>query len=83
MYKTLKATFSNKQLLGLIVFLLGFATAFWGSFEMAYQSGNHPIWSGTWGFPIVHHYVVGFIMILVGVTMLTYDKYLVKLIYHQ
>jgi hypothetical protein len=62
------------EFVGIIIFLLGFGTAFWGAFEMAYQSNNHPIWSGTWGYPIPHHYVIGFVMILIGTYLLWSNK---------
>ena len=57
------------------LFWIGFGAAFWGAFEMAYQATGcglteHPFWSGTWGAPIPHHYVVGFI--LVGVAWIAY-----------
>ena len=67
----------NKGLLKHVLFFVGFITAFWGSFEMAYQSGNHPIWSGTWGFPIVHHYVVGYIIIIIVYLMFTQEDWMV------
>ena len=58
----------------IILFMIGYLTAFWGAFEMAYQSGNHPIWSGTWGFPVPHHYVIGFLIVLV-VYLYTLHRY--------
>lgn len=45
-----------------LAFNAGYWTALWGAFEMAYQSPSHPVWSGTWGAPMPHHYLVGFIV---------------------
>ena len=42
------------------LFWVVYMLALLGSFEMAYQSPSHPIWSGTFGFPIPHHYLLGF-----------------------
>lgn len=58
----------NWKLVGHILFNLGFWMFWWGAFEMAYQSPNHPIWSGTFGYPIFHHYIFG--------AILTYISYL-------
>lgn len=59
------------RLLKHVLFWIGFLTAFWGSFEMAYDSGSHPIWSGTWGPPIPHHYVIGFVIVGISYFLLT------------
>lgn len=37
-----------------------FGMAFWGAFELAVQAPCDPVWSGTWGYPVPHHYIVGF-----------------------
>ena len=63
-----------------LIFLVGYGTAFWGAFEMAYQSGSHAIWSGTWGFPFPHHYVVGFMLVGLSYFMFTMDDYISKII---
>lgn len=42
------------------LFWLALATAFWGAFEFSCQAAIHPIWSGTWGYPYPHHYILGF-----------------------
>lgn len=52
--------------------LLGYATAFWGTWEFATTLNEHglipsPIWSGALGAPIPHHYIIGFICVGVGV----------------
>jgi len=44
-------------------FSLGLALA--GSFEQALENGD-PIWSSAYGFPILHHYVIGFIILAVS-----------------
>ena len=56
---------------GLILFAFGFGTSLWGSFEFAYtlyENGfiDSPIWSGTFGGYIPHHYLVGFIITAIG-----------------
>lgn len=56
-------------------FWIGYATAFWGAFELAYQSGSHPIWSGTWGYPVPHHYIMGFTLVLISYIFFTGDDY--------
>jgi hypothetical protein len=61
----------NVKLVKHVAWWVGYLTAFWGAFEMAYQSGNHPVWSGTWGAPVPHHYVVGFIVVLVAYVWMT------------
>ena len=60
--------------LGHTLFNIGFWTFFWGAFEQAYQSPGHPIWSGTFGFPIMHHYIVGAILVYIGYILITFDK---------
>ena len=67
----------NWILVAHILFWMGYMTAFWGAFEMAYQSPNHPIWSGTFGYPVPHHYIIGFIGIIVGYIALSYKSYIV------
>ncbi len=46
----------------------GFAIALAGSFEQALQASGSPIWSSILGFPILHHYLLGFIIL--GVSLL-------------
>jgi hypothetical protein len=41
---------------------------------MAYQSTSDPIWSGTFGFPIPHHYIIGAILAYVGYMPITFTK---------
>ena len=48
-------------------FGLGLALA--GSFEQALENGN-PIWSSAFGFPMLHHYLVGFIILAVSLLIL-------------
>lgn len=61
----------NWKLIGHILFNLGFATFFWGAFELAYQSPSDPIWSGTFGPPILHHYIIGAILTYLGYLIIT------------
>lgn len=47
-------------------FIISYATAWWGAYEFAYtlwERGliSSPVWSGTLGFPVPHHYILGFI----------------------
>ncbi len=60
--------------MGHTLFNIGFWTFFWGAFELAYQSPSHPIWSGTFGPPIMHHYIVGAILVYIGYILITFDK---------
>jgi len=55
-----------------ILFNIGFFTFFWGAFEFAYKVGT-PIWSGTFGFPILHHYIIGAIMAYVTYLLLNLE----------
>lgn len=57
---------ARTRLLLWTVFVAGYFTALWGSFEWACtltEAGliESPIWSGTFGYPIPHHYLIGFI----------------------
>lgn len=45
----------------------GFAIALAGSFEQALDNGS-PIWSSVFGFPVLHHYLIGFVIL--GVSLL-------------
>ena len=60
--------------LGHTLFNIGFWTFFWGAFELAYQSPSDPIWSGTFGFPIPHHYIIGAILAYIGYIVITLTK---------
>jgi len=56
-----------------IIFTISIVTAFWGSFEFAYTLWEHglissPIWSGTIGYPVPHHYILGFIGAGISIT---------------
>jgi hypothetical protein len=44
-------------------FGLGLALA--GSFEQALENGD-PVWSNVFGFPMLHHYLIGFIILAVS-----------------
>jgi len=61
------------KLLTHILFNLGYMTFFWGAYEQAYQNGQ-PIWSGTWGPPTPHHYLVGAALIYIAYLILTLKK---------
>ncbi len=59
------------------LFWIGFMTALWGSFEWACELADlgiiaSPVWSGTFGFPIPHHYLVGFGAIALGWVMIMF-----------
>jgi hypothetical protein len=41
----------------------GFAIALAGSFEQALQASGSPIWSSIFGFPMLHHYLLGFVIL--------------------
>ena len=61
------------RIIGHILFNLGFASLFWGAFEFAFELGV-PVWSGTFGFPIPHHYIVGAVIAYIGYLMLTFKR---------
>ena len=55
------------------LYLFFYCLAFWGAYEFAYQCpGVHPVWSGTFGYPVPHHYLLGFIKMLPCVYYLTF-----------
>jgi hypothetical protein len=60
--------------IGHVLFNVGFWTFFWGAFELAYQSGSSPIWSGTFGPPIPHHYIVGAIVAYAGYVVMSINE---------
>jgi len=66
--------------LGHTLFNIGFWTFFWGAFEQAYQSPSHPIWSATFGAPILHHYITGAILTYIGYMLITFRKEIRKII---
>lgn len=55
----------------------GFALALAGSFEQALQSGN-PIWSSIFGFPILHHYLIGFLILAVSLLIIEFRSHQLK-----
>lgn len=66
----------NWLLLYHIFFWVGYCTALWGAFEMAYQSPSDPIWSGTFGFPFPHHYIIGFVVLAILFILVTREDYI-------
>ena len=67
----------NQKLIYHVGFWAAMLTAFWGSFEQAVQAGNDPIWSGTLGFPFLHHYIIGYIILIIFYILLTYQDFVV------
>ena len=63
----------KKRLILHILFNLGFVTFFWGAYEQAFQNGQ-PIWSGTFGHPIPHHYLIGATLTYMAYLILTLKK---------
>jgi len=54
-------------------YIFFYCLALWGAYEFAYQCpGVHPFWSGTFGYPVLHHYLVGFIGMVPCVYYLTF-----------
>lgn len=47
-----------------------YAIALAGSFEQALGNPGSPIWSSVFGFPILHHYLIGFILLGIGMFVL-------------
>lgn len=62
-----------KTWLSHVLFNLGFWTLFWQSFEFAYKLGI-PIWSGTFGPPIPHHYLIGAFLSYLGYILITFNR---------
>ena len=61
--------------LGHTIFNVGFWTFFWGAFEIAFSHPDvDPIWSGTFGFPVPHHYIVGMLLTYLGYLLITLNK---------
>jgi hypothetical protein len=57
---------AHTRLLLWTLLVASLSTSFWGSFEFATtltEQGiiQSPIWSGTLGYPVPHHYIIGFI----------------------
>ena len=48
----------------------GFALALAGSFEQALRASPSPVWSSVFGFPMLHHYLVGFVILAVSLLIL-------------
>ena len=49
-----------------MIFIGGFITSWWGAFEFATTLAERgiiqsPVWSGTFGYPTPHHYIIGFL----------------------
>jgi len=64
-----------KTWVGHTIFNIGFWTFFWGAFEIAFTHPSvDPIWSGTFGFPIPHHYIVGMLLTYLGYFLITLNK---------
>lgn len=64
-----------KTWVGHAIFNIGFWTFFWGAFEIAFTHPSvDPIWSGTFGFPIPHHYIVGMLLTYFGYFLITLSK---------
>jgi TRAP-type C4-dicarboxylate transport system permease small subunit len=59
------------------LFWSSFGTALWGTFEQAYNAGASPIWSGTFGFPVPHHYIIGFVGMFIAYMTLTRNEWIV------
>ena len=51
----------------------GFALALAGSFEQALANGS-PIWSSVFGFPMMHHYLIGFVILAVSLLILEFRR---------
>lgn len=65
--------------IGLLAFGFGFGTALWQYFEFGFKLSEYgiiesPVWSGTWGFPILHHGYWGFILVAVGFALFEVER---------
>lgn len=67
-----------RQVLIQIIFWSGFLTALHGSVEQAIffadTTGGSALWSSWFGPPILHHYLIGFILIAVGWIIFSWSK---------
>ena len=67
-----------RQILIQIIFWSGFLTALHGSVEQAIffadTTGGSALWSSWFGPPILHHYLIGFILIAVGWIIFSWSK---------
>ena len=52
----------------------GFTLALAGSFEQALQASENPIWSSVMGFPFLHHYLLGFVVLAVSLIILEFRR---------
>jgi hypothetical protein len=62
-------------ILAYTLFVFSYATALWQYFEFAYKLTEagliaHPVWSGTWGPPYIHHGYLGFIGVALGFALI-------------
>ena len=63
-----------------VIFWIGLLTAFWQWFEYGFklmEAGiiQSAIWSGTLGYPIPHHGMVGFILVFASYFISNYDDF--------
>ena len=67
-----------RQILIQILFWSGFLAALHGSVEQAIfftdTTGGSALWSSWFGPPILHHYLIGFILIAVGWIIFSWSK---------
>ncbi len=71
LFSSIQLKYLRRVVLLNTVFWIGFMTALWGSFEWACElteAGiiDNPVWSGTFGFPVPHHYLIGFGLVAFG-----------------
>ena len=69
------------KLVGHILFWIGLMTLFWQCFEFAYKCSEaeiieSPVWSGTFGPLVPHHYVIGFVGVVVAYVLLTGEDFI-------
>ena len=65
----------GKVMIKHIMFIIAYCTSFWQYYEYAYTLYEYnliesPIWSGTFGFPLLHHGYFGF-----GIVLIIYVKF--------
>ena len=65
----------NKALMKHVLFWIGIVVAFLGSVEQALDAGNNPIFGNGIGIPFVHHYVLGFIIIVISYLTFTNEDW--------
>jgi hypothetical protein len=55
----------------------GLGVAATGAYQQAYENGS-ALWSGAYGYPLLHHYALGFIVLSVSLLIYQYKTEQIK-----